>query len=84
MDWAKVGEVTHYFGKASVAVLALDDDLQIGDWIAFVRDGELVFEQEVTSMQIDYQDIVAAEPGDNIGLLVAQKVKPGMEVYRRL
>jgi hypothetical protein len=84
MDWAKVGEVTHYFGKAGVAVLALDDDLEIGDWIAFVRDGELVFEQEVTSMQIEYHDIVAAEPGDNIGLLVAQKVRPGMEVYRRL
>ncbi len=84
MDWVKVGDVTHYFGKIDVAIVMLEEALAVGDWIALVRDGELVFEQEVTSMQIEYQNITTAGPGDDIGLQVVDKVKVGVEVYKQV
>jgi hypothetical protein len=84
MDWVKVGDVTHYFGKIDVAIVMLEEELAVGDWIALVWGGELVFEQEVTSMQIEYQNITAAGPGDDIGLQVVDKVKVGVEVYKQV
>jgi hypothetical protein len=84
MDWEKVGEVTHYFNRVGVAVIALVERLEVGDWIGFVRNEELLFEQEVTSMQVEHENIMVAEAGDDIGLQVAHKVKNGTEVYRLL
>lgn len=83
MEWVKVGEVVHYFGNIDVAILELEDELEIGDWVGFVRHEELVFEQEVTSMQIDHQDIQFAEAGDSIGLKVTEPAKVGSEVYKK-
>lgn len=84
MEWDKVGEVTHYFDQIGVAAITLEDDLAIGDWIALVRDGELLFEQEVTSMQIEHANITAARTGDDVGLKVSEPVKEGTEVYKRV
>ena len=82
MDWVKVGEVTHYFSKAGVAVLSLIDDLAVGDRIGFVRNDELLFEQEVASMQVEHKDIDVVAGGSEIGLKVEQIVKVGTEVHR--
>ncbi len=82
MDWEGVGVVVHYFDKIGVAVLDLQNSLEVGEWIGFVVNGELLFEQEVTSMQIDHQDIDVAYPGDNIGLKIDAAVDVGTEVYK--
>lgn len=84
MDWTKVRRVTHYFDRISVAVVALYDALALGDWVGFVRDGQLLFEQEVTSMQVEHQSIQSAQAGDKVALKVNQKVKQGTEVYKLL
>jgi putative protease len=84
MDWTKVGVVTHYFDRIGVAALELTDHLAAGDWIAFVQGEALLFEQEVTSLQIEHQNVVAAEAGYNVGLQVSRKVKAGTEVYKRI
>lgn len=84
MEWDRVGEVTHYFDQISVAAITLDDDLAVGDWIALVRDGELLFEQEITSMQIEHTNITIARAGDDVGLKVNENVKEGTEVYKRV
>jgi translation elongation factor EF-1alpha len=81
MDWVKIGEVVHYFGRINVAIIELDDMLRMGDRIGFVKDNNLLFEQEVHSMQIDYEDIDTAEAGEAIGLQVNKRVRPGTEVY---
>jgi len=82
MDWAKVGVVTHYFDRIGVAVIDLYGDLAVGDWVAFAKGEELLFEQEVTSMQIEHQAVSSAQEGDNIALQVNQKVKKGVDVYK--
>jgi translation elongation factor EF-1alpha len=81
-DWHKAGDVTHYFGKIDVVVVELVDELAVGDWIGFVHHDELIFEQEVTSMQIEHQTVEAAMPGDDIALKVERKVREGCEIYR--
>lgn len=82
MNGSKVGRVTHYFDRIGVAVIELSGGLANGDWVRFVRKGEPLFEQEVTSMQIEHQPIRAARRGDVVALKVAQKVKEGTEVYK--
>ncbi len=76
MEWAKVATVTHYFDRIGVAALAL------GDWIAFGKGEQLLFEQEVTSMQIEHQDIALATQGQAIGMKVNQPLREGADVYK--
>lgn len=49
MAGSRVGIVTHYFDRIRVAAVALEADLAVGDRIQFVRHGEVLFEQQLTS-----------------------------------
>ncbi len=82
MEWAKVATVTHYFDRIGVATLALEGDLALGDWIAFGKGEQLLFEQEVTSMQIEHQGIELATQGQAIGMKVNQPLREGDDVYK--
>ncbi len=76
-----IGEVTHFFGHINVAIIKLKDgELKIGDKIKF-SGHHADFEQEVTSMQIEHQDIEKAKAGDEFGIKVDQKVREGTKVY---
>lgn len=81
MPEKEIGTVTHYFGKASVAALELTSALVIGDKIAF-KGASTDFQQEVESMQVEHQDIDRAEPGQQVGLKVKDKVRVGDTVYK--
>jgi len=77
----KVGKVTHFFGKISVAVVELSAALKVGDKVKFKRaDGE--FEQAVDSMQIEHAQVKSAKKGQAIGMKVAQPVHEGAEVFK--
>jgi len=78
----KVGRVTHYYNKIGVAVVDLENDLNVGDKIKFVRGGEDLFEQEVSSMQVEHQKIDSAKGGEIIGLKTEQPVKEGAEIFK--
>lgn len=77
----KVGEVTHYFTKIGVAVVDVTAPIKIGDKIA-IKGMTTNFEQAVESMQIEKEDIKEAEPGDDIGMKVVDRVRKGDIVYR--
>lgn len=77
----KVGEVTHYYNKIGVAVIHVLAPIKVGDRIKISgHDNE--FQQEVTSMQIEHQNIQKAKKGDDIGMKVDQPVKDGDEIYK--
>lgn len=82
MSAFKIGRVTHYYDKIAVAVVELYADLSVGDHIKFVRGGEDVFEQEVTSIQVEHEKIQSAKKGDTVGLKVDNEIKEGAEVYK--
>ena len=80
----KVGEITHYYDKISVAVLKLtDESLKVGETIKVTdKDGNERFVQEVASMQIEHQSIPEAKAGQEVGLKVEQEVKESDVVYK--
>ncbi len=76
-----IGEVSHYFGKISVAVIKITDTLKVGDKIRIVG-GETDFNQIIESMEVDHKKIEQAKSGDSVGLKVNEKVREGYKVYR--
>lgn len=82
MDYLKVGKISHYFDKIGVAVLdASENSVSVGDVIRVGEFGE-GFEQKVDSMQVDHETVQEAKIGDQVGLKVAEAVKPGTMVYK--
>ena len=77
----KVGEVTHYFTKISVAVIEVSSPLKVGNQIA-IKGMTTNFEQTIDSMQVEGENIEEANPGDDIGMKVADRVRKGDIVYR--
>lgn len=71
-----IGKVTHYYDKAGVAIVELQDELRIGNRIRIER-GDQTFEREVTSMQKDYKPVEEAGKGDTVGIKIDQKAKEG-------
>lgn len=78
----KIGVVTHFFSKISVAVIKLTDgDLKVGDKIR-VKGATTDFEQDITSMQVNHKDIEEAKIGFELGMKVAEPVRENDEVYK--
>ena len=76
-----IGKVSHWFDKISVAGIELMDKLAVGDRLHIV--GHTTdFEQDVTSMQLLHQDIDEAGPGDDVGIKVKFRARPGDRVYK--
>jgi len=80
MTDTKVGTVTHYYDKIGVAVINVLSPLKVGDRIK-ISGHDKEFEQEITSMQVEHQNIQAAKKGNDVGMKTDQPVKDGDEVY---
>ena len=82
MPESKVGEVVKFFAKPSVAAIVITDDgLKTGEKIHF-KGHTTDFVQEVASMQIDNQPVNEAAVGDDVGIKVTERVRPGDVAYR--
>ncbi|MBD3210847.1 translation elongation factor-like protein [Candidatus Micrarchaeota archaeon] len=78
-----VGEVSHYFGNMGVAALSLKGELKLGDKISIEhRDGSVVLEQKVDSMQIDMKPVPSAKAGEDVAIKVDGRVHRGNVVYK--
>lgn len=78
----ELGQVAHYFGHVSVAVIKLTGgDLKIGDTLKFVH-GEHEFTQKIDSMQIEHQSIAEAKNGQEAAVKVSEKTPQGTRVYK--
>ncbi len=82
MARVKVGEVFKYYAKPQVAAIRLTDGaLKVGDEIQF-QGATTDFSQAVESMEIERQQIEDARVGQEVGVLVKDRVRPGDLVYR--
>ncbi|MCM8790165.1 MAG: hypothetical protein NC938_00485 [Candidatus Omnitrophica bacterium] len=78
----KIGEVTHYFPHVrAAAVMLLKDGLKVGDEI-YLKGHTTDFKEKVESMQLDHVPIQEGKKGQEIGLLVKERVRIGDSVYR--
>ena len=83
MPKSVVGKVSHFFGKIGVAALSMSGELKIGDHIRFEhRDGSLVLEDTVRSMQINHKEVPSAGPGDDVAIKLNRSVHDGNIVYK--
>ena len=77
----RVGKVTHYYTKLGVAVVELEDTLNVGDSIS-IEGKTTNLQQTVTSMQIEHENVNTASAGQSIGLKVNERVREGDIVYK--
>lgn len=77
----EIGKVTHFFEKASVAVVELSGSLKVGDSIN-IKGNTTDFEQKVESMQIEHKNIKEAKAKQSIGLKVKERVRQNDKVFK--
>ncbi len=78
----KIGVITHYFGKISVAAFKAESPFSVGDTVKFVRHGQELFTQTVTSIQEEHKVLEKADAGQDIAIKVDKPVHEGVEVYK--
>jgi translation elongation factor EF-1alpha len=76
-----IGTVTHYFGHLSVAAVSLTETLRVGERI-HIKGHTSDLEQTVDSMEVDHQQVDAANPGDDVALRVDDHVREHDRIYR--
>jgi translation elongation factor EF-1alpha len=82
MDEVKTGEVVKFFAKPSVAaILITGDSLKIGDTIR-IKGHTTDFTHTVESMQIDNQPVTEAKTGDDVGIKIPERARPGDVVFK--
>ena len=77
----EIGEVTHFFPHVNAAVIKLKEALSEGETV-HIKGHTTDFKEQVTSMQINNKPIKEAKKGDEVGLLVKEKVRGGDIVYK--
>ena len=77
----KVGKVKPFYATIGVALVEVEGTLKVGDKVKFEGHGA-DFEQEVTSLQVNHEQVQKASAGDIIGMKTDQKVKEGTEVKK--
>jgi len=77
----EVGVITHYWSDLGVAGVHLTEPLDAGDHI-HVLGHTSDFEQSVGSMEIEHHRIAHGNPGDDVGIRVAEHAREHDHVYK--
>jgi len=82
MGESKIGEVVKFFARPSVAAVVITDGvLKVGDTLRF--EGHTTdFSIRIQSMQVDNQPVEEARTGDDVGIKVPERVRPGDLAYK--
>ena len=80
MEKKEIGKVFSYFSHIGVAAVKLSSKLKEGDKIR-IRGATTDFEQAVESMQVHNKQVKEAKKGDEIGIKVADRVRPNDAVF---
>ncbi len=80
-DGERVGEVTHFYNRISVAVVKLSQDMHVGDKLHFLG-AHTDFLQEVGSMQIEHEAVDRAKAGTEVAIKVDKRVRRGDSAFR--
>ena len=77
----RIGTVTHYFNRIGVAVLEIEDGLNVGDTI-HISGSTTDFVQQVYSMEVEHQKMQAVGAGADVALKVDERVRKGDRVFK--
>ena len=79
-----VGEVVNYYSKVKAAEIRLWNHLTVGDEIVVEGPSTGSITQTIESIQIEHENVFEGRKGQNIGISIKNKVRPGDLVYRRV
>lgn len=77
----EVGEVFSYYSKIGVAAIKLTGVLKRGDKVR-IKGHTTDFEQTMNEMQIEHKNVEKAKKGDDLGIKVNDRVRPGDKLYK--
>ena len=78
----RIGVVSHYFGKITVAIIKIEEEgLKIGDTI-HLKGHTSDFTQKVESMELEHKVVQEAKVGDSIGIKVSEHTREGDVVHK--
>jgi U32 family peptidase len=82
MGEKRIGEVVKYFSKPGVAAVKITDGgIRVGDTLKFTgHTTDLTM--PLDSMEVNNQKVAEAVVGDYIGIRVADRVRPGDDVFK--
>ena len=81
MSGVRIGEVTHFFDRINVAVIALTGTIRVGDAV-HILGRSTDFQQEVKSLQIEHQPVNEAGPGQEVAMKVEHRLRPRDAVFK--
>ncbi len=82
MEEEKIGFVSNYLSKISVAAVEITDGtVSVGDALHFLGHTTDI-ESRVDSMQIEHKSVTEAKIGDSVGVKVSETVRRGDKVYK--
>jgi len=83
MEEEKIGFVSNYFSKISVAAIEITDGkVSVGDTLHFL--GHTTdLESKVDTMEVEHKSVTEAKKGDSVGIKVSGKVRRDDKVYKR-
>jgi putative protease len=82
MGEKRIGEVVKFFSKPGVAAVKITGDgIRVGDTLKFT--GHTTdMTMPLDSMEVNNEKVAEAVAGDYIGIRVADRVRPGDEVFK--
>ena len=81
MAEVEVGRVDKFFARPVVVGVNLTDSVEVGDRIR-IKGHTTDLEFVVESIQIDNVDVNRGKVGDDVGIKVPDRVRPGDVVYK--
>jgi selenocysteine-specific translation elongation factor len=81
MPEVEVGVVRAFFAQPVVAGIELSGEVKLGDTI-HIKGHTTDLEIQISSMQVDRQDVQVAQSGQSIGIKVPDRVRAGDRVYK--
>jgi len=82
MGREEIGKVFNYYSRAEVAAIVLTaGELKVGDTIKIVGH-TTSFDSVIDSMEVNNAKVEKAVAGDYIGVKVADRTRPGDEVFK--
>ena len=84
MPEEQVGVIVKFFAKPSVAAIEVTSgSIKAGDVLIY-RGHTTDFTEQVTSMEIDNQEVEEAKVGDLVGVKVNERVRENDKVYKEV
>lgn len=76
----KIGTVTHFYDKISVAIVKLDMPLKVGAGVV-IKGNKTEYRAVIEEIQLDHNRIEEGKKGQEVGIKLDGKVREGDEVY---